>query len=688
LIPTGLANIMPDAPRYPSSEEPLIDPEAEIAPAGGPEQLQSVLGRLEALLERALGPEAPQAAGRAAPELVRRHEPGLSDAVLQELRFAAPRSGPSVAYAVLGGQVQALECGIQLARGARVSFGSYLNSFYEHYWAGHAPVRDLTLRLFGTGEVVVQFFRALPDGADYRIGSARIVLEPQRGGVARVAVAGTPAGAGRIFFDITATDPTTLGAGRLETSTAPVRPVRLGIGLCTFNREDMLLANLQHLVRSPYWRWAAPRIVIVNQGRRFASAEMAALLATERGRIEVIEQANLGGAGGFTRAAMEILGDGACSHVLFMDDDIEFDPSVLVTTHAFAARCSVPTVIGGAMVDLFRPTTLYEAGAVIDPYNILRAVLHNRRIDGGGKLDELAREVPCHFNGWWYCAIPTEMFRQFGLPLPIFIRGDDMEYGVRLMGHGVPTVSLPPVAVWHEPFYAKPPGWQLYYDLRNRLIFAACQPGLVRLDSSVVILRRLIDSLLKHDYMHAELVIRAAEDFLAGPAVLDAPMDVLHREIAALAAAHAPRQQPSTVGMMSAVWRKPPRIGLRQLTLALGLAALVLGAVRSRLRPRHLYIDQWHPWMVMHVSQYGLSDRMGSYVQLYRYDRVRLRDGLWRGLKLVWRYRRQARRIAPRWRAAHAELSSWARWERICGLAARSVPKEWQQTETRRSDAA
>src|SRR3712207_8515162 len=48
-------------------------------------------------------------------------------------------------------------------------------------------------------------------------------------------------------------------------------------------------------------------------------------------------------------SAMEILrgvggdGGGECSHVLFMDDDIDFDPDVLVTTHAFAARTPRPT---------------------------------------------------------------------------------------------------------------------------------------------------------------------------------------------------------------------------------------------------------------------------------------------------------------------------------------------------------
>jgi galactofuranosylgalactofuranosylrhamnosyl-N-acetylglucosaminyl-diphospho-decaprenol beta-1,5/1,6-galactofuranosyltransferase len=252
-----------------------------------------------------------------------------------------------------------------------------------------------------------------------------------------------------------------------------------------------------------------------------------------------------------------------------------------------------------------------------------------------------------------------------------------MEFGTRLMRSGVPTVSLPPVAVWHEPFYAKAPGWQLYYDLRNRLIFAACHRPFVRLDRSVVILRRLVDSLLKHDYQHAELVIRAIEDFLKGPAVLEVPMDALHREIAALAAAYAPERPRSTVGMAAAEWRAPPHGLWRRVTLVIGMAALWLGLVPRRLRPDHLFSDQWHPWMTMHVAQYGLSDRMRSYVQVYRYDRARLRRGLQRGLAAVWRYHRHANPAARRWRAAHAELTSWPRWIALLGLphqAERAAP--------------
>jgi len=670
---------MHDVPRHLDSADGLASHRGGAAPSAVPgDRLQPVLERLASLLERALGTEVGVPAGEAESEP---HEeaawdgPGLSDAVVQQLRFSAPRSGPGISYRVTTGQAQALDPGLWLSKGARVSFDAYLNSFYEHYWSSHAPVGDLTLRLFGTGDVTVEFFRALPDGSSYPLGRRRIRLDLLRGATAGVALDPSPAGAGRVFFDVTATAKTLIRAGRLETGTAPRRKVRLGIGLCTFNREATLAANLRHLVASPYYRWASPRVVVVNQGDPFSSEDMAALLAAERGRIEVVEQANLGGTGGFTRAAMEILRDGRCSHVLFMDDDIEFDSEVLVTTHAFAARTVVPTVVGGAMVDLFRPATIYEAGAAVTPANIIHAELHNRQLDHPETLNEFAREVPCQFNGWWYCAIPAAAFREHGLPLPVFIRGDDMEYGTRLTSRGMPTVSLPPVAVWHEPFYAKAPGWQRYYDLRNRLIFAACHPSVARLDRMGVILRRLIDSLLKHDYVHAELVIRAVEDFLAGPAVLDVPMDALHREIAALAAANAPRKPTSAAGT-AAAWRPPPRHrGWRRLTLLTGLAALCAGWVETKMRPDRIFIDQWHPWMTMRVSQYGLSDRMRSYLQVYRYDRAKLRGCLRRGLAAVWRYGRGAEDAAGRWRSAQEELASWTRWERALGLASYAQPR-------------
>ena len=72
------------------------------------------------------------------------------------------------------------------------------------------------------------------------------------------------------------------------------------------------------------------------------------------------------------------------------------------------------------------------------------------------------------------CLIPTEVIRTIGLSLPVFIKWDDAEYGLRARAHGFPTVSLPGAAVWHVSWGDKDDlvGWQSYFHERNRLITA------------------------------------------------------------------------------------------------------------------------------------------------------------------------------------------------------------------------
>ena len=63
---------------------------------------------------------------------------------------------------------------------------------------------------------------------------------------------------------------------------------------------------------------------------------------------------------------------------------------------------------------------------------------------------------------------------ELGLSLPVFIKWDDAEYGVRAREHGIPTVSLPGAAAWHVPWADKNDtlDWQAYYHLRNRIVTA------------------------------------------------------------------------------------------------------------------------------------------------------------------------------------------------------------------------
>ena len=53
----------------------------------------------------------------------------------------------------------------------------------------------------------------------------------------------------------------------------------------------------------------------------------------------------------------------------------------------------------------------------------------------------LHRRIDVDFNGWWMCMIPRAVAEELGQPLPLFIKWDDAEYGLRAGEHGYPTVD-------------------------------------------------------------------------------------------------------------------------------------------------------------------------------------------------------------------------------------------------------
>ena len=48
--------------------------------------------------------------------------------------------------------------------------------------------------------------------------------------------------------------------------------------------------------------------------------------------------------------------------------------------------------------------------------------------------------------------ISTKLIKENGLPLPIFVRGDDIEFSMR---NNKEIVSLNGINVWHDPFILK-----------------------------------------------------------------------------------------------------------------------------------------------------------------------------------------------------------------------------------------
>jgi GT2 family glycosyltransferase len=298
--------------------------------------------------------------------------------------------------------------------------------------------------------------------------------------------------------------------------------VKLGIVICTYNNEARLKENIEALVTSDVWHEQKPVLILANNGNIQDDSWL------PQDRFVKFDQQNLGGSGGFGRGIYEVvygqLQQQGITHILLMDDDVKFHPEVISRAIAFHKKSLQPVGIGGAMLKLEDPTWLHEAGGnikTVDRVGVYTDVPVGR-IQDTGALNFLGRAKEHDYNAWWFCSFPTDAVRKIGLPLPIFIHGDDVEYGKRLKANGFANYCPGGISLWHESFEDKRLSWIRYFDCRNALIRLSTNKENKRDEINAEVLRRLHRLIVKNDYGACAMIIEAYKDFCAGPNVLKA----------------------------------------------------------------------------------------------------------------------------------------------------------------------
>lgn len=577
--------------------------------------------------------------------------PGLPEELYLRLRnpaephAAALRPGP--------------EGELPLGPGDVLSTDTFFGAFYRAVWRARTGVREIALVVQLRGEVRIRVFEDTGTGSrtGARPGVRRLcshdLAAPERQAF-RIAVPavdpapglGATTPASRIFVEIEALRASDLFALDVVTPTPPLRAATLSVGLVTFNQEARFARTLDALTRLADETAAIGTIHVVNQGAEFASDAIRDLLAHPG--VRAVRQRNLGGCGGFTRTLAAAL-EGPASHHLMMDDDIVLDPRMILRALAFLDHAETDIALGAGMLDALQPTVMYEAGAFLRPDNTIAPHAHNVDLADPEAQHHFNAPVATDYNAWWFCILPLEPCRAVGLPAPVFLRGDDFEYGQRLARAGVPTVTLPGIAVWHEPFYAKPQGWQSYYDLRNRLIFAATYPDRVRQLSLAHVAGLITTAILTHSYAVAALRLRAVEDFLKGPeALFSEDAEALHGQVAALARAEAPER------LDDHAWAPVPPAPARPRRdrMAGLIAQQAISLLRTGFGPLHRQAAVVLMDADAHAANtagraYVLTNAMRSFHLCFVPRRGRMWRLMGQALRTVWRYHR-ARSAAGR----------------------------------------
>ncbi|NLV58521.1 MAG: glycosyltransferase family 2 protein [Clostridiales bacterium] len=301
-----------------------------------------------------------------------------------------------------------------------------------------------------------------------------------------------------------------------ETNPALERKVNLAVNICTFRREAYMMRNLKMLKERILDNTESPlvghlHVFVSDNGHTLPMEELNSDV------IHVVPNKNVGGAGGFTRGLIEIMhSDYPATHAIMMDDDIVIESEALERTFALL-RCRrdeyADMFVGGAMLRLDQPYRQVESGAT---WNAGKLISNKAGFDMRELYCCIANEVDerCEYNAWWYCCTPMSVVNPENLPLPIFIRGDDLEYGLRNMKT---LVLMNGICVWHEPFEFKYSSCLQYYILRNLLYCNALH--FIRYDKwrfLVKLYRNMARELVYYRYQNIDLLDRGVRDFYKG----------------------------------------------------------------------------------------------------------------------------------------------------------------------------
>jgi len=618
-----------------------------------------------------------------------RYEIGGSRAA-KDLNNAAIRQPVSTGRSIHPDQIES-RTALRVRSGERLSFGTYFNAFPASYWRRWTVVSDVTLTvtLRGRGATVI-VYKSMANGRSQRVDSAQTGSEDR--GVFTFELSLVPfVDGGWYWYDVVAGDEDVVVESAEWTAEVPEDRADHGtvdIAITTMNRPDFCARLLAQLGEDPELAPYLDEVLVMEQGTQKVvdSPEFAKAQGSLGAKLRIIEQGNLGGSGGYARGQLESLRKGTATYAMMMDDDVVCEPEGVIRAVTFGDLARRPTIVGGHMFSLFSRSRLHSFGEVVQPWRFWWMT----RLDGYSDWDFAARNLrsarwlhkraDVDFNGWFMCLIPRQVISEIGLSLPLFIKWDDAEYGLRAKEAGFPTVTFPGAAVWHVPWTDKNDAvdWQAYFHQRNRFVAALLHSpyphgGRMVQES----LNHQISHLVAMQYSTVEIRHQALEDVLAGPKGLHRQLPTRLGEIREFVKGFTDAQLKKDPDAFPPIKReKPPKRGkdegieipgrLSQLVTA-GLAPL-----RHLTRPRRLSREfpeaelpamdaKWYRLAKYDSVIVSMND--GTSAALYKRDPKKYRELLRKTLEIHARLRREWPRLAAEYRAHLAEVTSPEAWE-------------------------
>lgn len=403
---------------------------------------------------------------------------------------------------------------------AVLSANTYFNGFSVEKWTKYTILNNMSLNLILKGEFIISIHQTykMHNKIKDTVIAEKYVNSPEK--TSNKIEIPLKEKKGLFYFSIKAlSDDARFFGGAYETdveeSTLP--EVKIAIGICTFRREAYVTNNMRVLTQEILENPSSP---LYGRLEIFISDNSKTLgTSLDTDYIHVFPNRNLGGSGGFTRSMIEAKKASAekhFTHILMMDDDIRLNPDSLIRTYIML-RLLKPehkeAFIGGHMLKIDAPSIQSEAA---DHWDMVahHPVKYNYDLESINFLIKNEIEDSINHFGWWYCCMPMDVISDNNLPLPIFIKRDDIEYGLR---NGKTFITLNGICVWHEPFEYKSASYLEYYYFRNMCIMNSRHRLSFDADRLISeVKKRILRFILTYRFKDAELSLLGVQHYLNG----------------------------------------------------------------------------------------------------------------------------------------------------------------------------
>jgi galactofuranosylgalactofuranosylrhamnosyl-N-acetylglucosaminyl-diphospho-decaprenol beta-1,5/1,6-galactofuranosyltransferase len=417
------------------------------------------------------------------------------------------------------------ETHVKLKKNSVISFNTYFNSFYETFYAKYTKLESLYYSLKLEGSFKVSLYRELYEQGERELIHQQTFENCQTEEFVKISLPDSwrSKEAGRIYIEITCLSEKGLfQEGNIVTDEAPLREVSLGIVSCTFKKEEYIKKTVDAIFNDELLQSKQLKVFIVDNAKTLEQKEF------PEENVELIPNRNVGGSGGFTRGLIQAIEEDIYTHFLFMDDDISLESESIYRLFSLYEYASQDFAIAGSMLDLYKRNVLFEAGALyaqcydgnenLQPHPFAVVPINTKlNLEEDKSINSLIHEKQADYGGFWFFAFSRQIVQEIGLPIPCFIRMDDIEFGLRIKQKAKQQIiAFPGIAVWHEPFYAKNPVWTEYYEIRNKLIVHSSRNSLGYIKAINFLTRMILHKLMVFDYNSAIVSIMGFQHYLKG----------------------------------------------------------------------------------------------------------------------------------------------------------------------------